>query len=134
MQPAQSLNGSQVPRAPKLRRLFRIAKAFLIMLLAPVLAILVLPVAWIVHWLARASRPIELPDDIPSRTEMKALGPHVARGNADALRLWLRGAFFRQLVEAHGMGETEAAMRARQLADLANVQGGYKIGVEVPRG
>lgn len=129
-----SRKDSAVPAAPNPMRRGRIVKAILTIFLAPFLAITILPFALLARWLAKISKPIELPEGIPSGAEMKALAPHVGRGNADALRMWLRGAFFRELVAARGMTGTEAGLKAHELADLANVDGGFAVVMERGRG
>lgn len=77
-----------------------------------------------------AGRPSDLPIGIPSRAEMRALEPAIARGNPDALRRWLRGAFFWELIGRHNVPASEAAEQADQLAEQANQPDGYNVTIE----
>lgn len=116
------------------RWIFRIGKILAIalrFLAALVLAPFVLPFAWATKKWPLAAQPAPLPDGIPTRREMKALQPHMAKGDASALRIWLRGAFYFHAIEDYGADPEAAAEAARDLAELANTDGGYRATVKV---
>ncbi len=105
------------------RILFLTGKMALALVLSP---LLLLDKA--LRWLA--PRPSQDQPGIPSRNEMRELEPFIGRGDKRALRRWLRGAFFYELIGKHGVTPEMAAEQAEELAQLANSPGGYSVTVE----
>jgi hypothetical protein len=101
---------------------------------AVILAPIVLPIAWLAKNAKKRAAALEesspLPAGIPTRREMKALQPHMASGDAAALRIWLRGAFYFHAIEDYAADPEAAAEAARDLAELANADGGYRATVK----
>lgn len=82
----------------------------------------------VLRWLA--PRSPETQAGMPSPKEMRQLEPLIGRGDKQALRRWLRGAFFYELIGKHGVAPDLASEQAEQLAELANEPGGYSVTVE----
>lgn len=127
-----SSRDSQAPSPNKTGR--RLALALLQGVGALIAAPVIVPAAYLVRLLKKLAAPLELPDGIPSKAEMKALVPHVGQSNNDAIRMWMRGALFYKLVEQHGCTVGQAAEHAIEIGNLANTMEGFRVSVEVVNG
>lgn len=105
------------------RVLFLTAKMAAAVVLSPLLL-----VDKALRWLT--PRSAEGQAGMPSPKEMRELEPAIGRGDGHALRRWLRGAFFYELIGKHSVAPEMAAEQAEQLAELANEPGGYSVTVE----
>lgn len=95
------------------------------------LALLLSPLLLVDFALKRLmAKPIELPEGILSKLEMRAIQRKVGKGDQDALRLWLRSAFYYELVEHYGIAPAEAAGGADELVAKMNEPGGFGLAVE----